>query len=521
MSQPNFLFIITDQLRADHTGFGGNPIVQTPNLDRLAQEGVQFEQAYAAHPICGPSRRTILTGRMPSVHGAWDNGTPLDWDANTFVRVLRQHGYRTAHIGKSHIQEMFDGAPPDAGADMPSFYHPPGVGTAINPTWEEGWEQWEIGNRHRKEWLDVPKDFYGFDHVDLICGHDDLPSGHYFHWLKQQGLNLSKIGGPKNALQQYEGWNQVYQSSVPEELYPTSYVTQRAIEFLEKAQQDDHPFFLFASYPDPHHPFTSPGRYYDMYDPDSIPLPGTFYDTHPDSMPHIQEMIANRGQDHHGPFPFSLAEDQFRHAAAVEYGSITMIDEGIGQLLATLKRMSLDENTVLVFCSDHGDVFGDHGLMLKHAIHYRGVIRIPLIIKAPDMSAGKCQSLVSLLDMGQTILDLASCPAFKGMQGHSLCPILKDPSDSVRDRVLIEEGMPVDVTGQGSAYCLRTLVTEDARLTIYEGFDHGELFDLKNDPDEMNNLFAKAEGRQLRAEMMEKLVYTMMAYTNYGKAPEV
>ena len=198
-----------------------------------------------------------------------------------------------------------------------------------------------------------------------------------------------------------------------------------------------------------------------------------------------------------------------------------MIDEGVGELLATLKRLGLDENTVIVFTSDHGDMFGDHGLMLKHAIHYQGVIRIPLLIKVPGISSGKSQSLVSLLDMAQTILELTSYPAYKGMQGHSLCPILKEPTASVRDRVLIEEGMPIDVTGQGSAYCLRTLVTEEARLTIYDGFDHGELFDLKNDPDEMNNLFAKAEGRPLRAEMMEKLVYTMMAYTNYGKAPSV
>ncbi len=521
MKQPNFLFIITDQLRADHVGFGGNEIVQTPNLDRLAQQGVQFEQAFVPNPICGPCRRSVLTGRMSSVHGGWDNGTALDWDANTFVRVLRQHGYQTAHIGKSHIQEMFGGPPPDIGPDMLPMYHHPGEGNAINPNWEEGWDQWEVGHRHSKEWVEIPEDFYGFDHVDLVCGHQDLPSGHYIHWVREQGVDDKKIGGPRNALQRYEGWNQVYQSSVPEELYHTSYVTQRSIEFLEKAQEDERPFFLFASYPDPHHPFTSPGRYYDMYDPDSIPVPDTFYDSHEDSMPHIKEMIAHRGKDHHGPFPFSIDEEQLRHATAVEYGSISMIDEGIGEILATLKRLGLDENTVVVFTSDHAEMFGDHGLMLKHALHYQGVIRVPLIIKAPGTSSGKCESMASLLDLGQTILDLALCPEYKGMQGHSLRPILEDPTASVRDRVYIEEGMPVDVTGQGSAYCLRTLVTEDARLTIYDGFEHGELFDLKNDPNEMNNLFAKPEGQQLRTEMMEKLVYTMMAYTNHGKPPQV
>lgn len=525
MDRPNVLFIITDQLRSDHTGFGGNSVVKTPNLDRLADESVRFRRAYCAHPLCGPSRRTLLTGRMPSVHGSWDNGTPLDWDANTFVRVLREHGYRTGHVGKSHIQEIFDRPPPNAGDDIPTVYPPEGEGKAINPTWGADWDQWELGSRHKKEWVEMPEDYYGFDSAEIICGHEDLPSGHYLHWAKQRakqkGLDLDLIGGPQNALQRYDGWNQVYQSSVLEELYPTTYVTQRSIDFLEKSQDDDRPFFLFASYPDPHHPFTAPGRYYDMYDPDDVPLPDTFYDTHEASMPHIQAMIRERGKDHRGPFPFSIDEEQYRHASAVQYGLISMIDDGIGQILATLKQLGVDENTIVVFTSDHGDMFGDHGLMLKHAIHYQSVINIPLLIKAPGIEAGQTDSMASLLDIGRTILDLTNCPTYQGMQGHSLVPALHDTSVAVRDRVLIEEGMPLDVTRQGSAYCLRTLVTEEARLTIYEGFEHGELFDLQNDPDELNNLFAKPEGQPLRAKMMEKLVYTMMAYSNQGKVPPI
>ena len=519
MAQPNILFIITDQLRPDHTGFGGNNIVKTPNLDRLAEKSMQFDRTFTAHPICGPSRRTLLTGRMPSTHRAWDNGTPLDWDANTFVRVLRTNGYRTGHIGKSHIQEMFD-VPPDM-QDAPDLFFLSGEGEAVNPKREDGWDAWEYGGRHREEWVEMPEDYYGFDHVELVCGHNDRPGGHYIHWARERGLDESTMGGPQNALKRYDSWNQIYQSSTPEELYPTSYVTERSVAFLEKAQADDRPFFLFASFPDPHHPFSPPGHYYDMYDADEIPLPATFYDSHEDSMPYVQELVANRGNDHRGPFPFCMDEDQYRKATAVEYGSITMLDEAVGKLLATLERLGLDDNTVIVFTSDHADAFGDHGLMLKHAIHYLGVLQVPLLIHAPGMAAGKCDSLVSLLDIGQTMLDLASCPEYKGMQGHSLSPILAGSAESVRDRVLVEEGMPVDVTGLGSAYCLRTLVTDDARLTIYDGFEHGELFDLRRDPDEMNNLFAKPEGRELRAEMMEKLLYTMMAYTNYGKATEI
>ena len=103
---PNILLIVTDQHRADHTGSGGNPLVQTPNLDRLARRGMVFDQAFVANPICMPNRSTLMTGRMPSVHGTRFNGVPLDWRANTFVRRLRTEGYRTGLIGKSHLQNM-------------------------------------------------------------------------------------------------------------------------------------------------------------------------------------------------------------------------------------------------------------------------------------------------------------------------------------------------------------------------------------------------------------------------------
>ena len=149
MDSPNFLFIILDQLRADHTGFGGNEIVQTPNMDRLAQEGMVFDRAYVPNPISGPCRRSILTGRMPSVHGGWANPTPLDWDANTFVRVLRENGYQTALIGKSHIQEMFDkppdmagDGPPPKGAAPPQMLKLPEGEGPIKHNWPDGWDRW-------------------------------------------------------------------------------------------------------------------------------------------------------------------------------------------------------------------------------------------------------------------------------------------------------------------------------------------------------------------------------------------
>ncbi|MEM8863697.1 MAG: sulfatase-like hydrolase/transferase, partial [Chloroflexota bacterium] len=150
----NFIFIMTDQLRPDHTGFGGNTIVQTPNLDKLAAESRRFNRAYCASPLCGPSRSSIFTSRMPSAHGNWLNTLGLDWEANTFVRVLKENGYRTALIGKSHLQdfasrkEVREGRP-NLPLDLPNReaimrfkrYLPEGDGKAVNRPWPENWNK--------------------------------------------------------------------------------------------------------------------------------------------------------------------------------------------------------------------------------------------------------------------------------------------------------------------------------------------------------------------------------------------
>lgn len=213
--QPNFLFLITDQHRADHTGFGGNSEIQTPQLDALAQRSVRFDRAYVANPICMPNRSTILTGRQPSVHGTRCNGVSLDPSNETFVRVLAEAGWRTALIGKGHFQNMGHG--PGA-AD--SFFRTPG--DAIQRQHPEGWNLYEDLDRHRKERVAFPDRYYGFDHVDVTVDHGDRCGGHYYQWLLDQGVVPEQLQGPENALQRAECWNQIYQTALPEDLYPTS-----------------------------------------------------------------------------------------------------------------------------------------------------------------------------------------------------------------------------------------------------------------------------------------------------------
>lgn len=511
---PNFLFLIADQLRADHVGFSGNAIVRTPHLDALAARATVFDRAYVANPVCMPNRASIMTGRMPSVHGTRCNGIALDAHANTFVRRLHAAGYRTSHIGKSHLQTM--------GISRARLRQSENA-TIVEDAWlasaAPGWDEHENVERYRDGAAPECRDFYGFERAQFAILHGDHVTGHYEHWLRAQGHDPARITGWHNALARYDGWNQVYQTALPVDVHPSSYVAQQTIAELAAAKRDGRPFCIHASWPDPHHPFTPPGHYYGMFDPDAMPLPRTFADKHADSLPHYRQMLANRGHMlFRGVDGWAPTADQFRHALAAEYGCLALLDDCVGQILAALAREGLADNTVVVFTSDHGDMFGDHGILLKHAMHYAGCIRVPLLIARPGQHGSRVPALVSSIDLAPTLLDLAGVAAFHGIQGHSLSPLLDAATASVRDSVLIEEDEQQDMTGAGVPTRMRTLVCDEGRLTVYQGHTHGELF-AAADGDEMRNLYAKPRGRKLREQLRERLLEAMLAHADTAPRP--
>ena len=205
--------------------------------------------------------------------------------------------------------------------------------------------------------------------------------------------------------------------------------------------------------------------------------------------------------------------------AARAYGMIAMVDDGIGRVLKTLEESGLADDTIVIFTTDHGDMFGDHGMMLKGAMHYDGCIHVPLLIKAPGKEAGVSQSLVGSLDLAATALSLAGAEGYQGLQGHDLTPLLDDPSITPRDSVLIEEDQVHDMVHTGKSLRMRTLVTDAARLTVYDGLVHGELFDRVNDPNEMRNLYGQPEGAALQAEMTTRLAQAMMSHADHSPRP--
>jgi arylsulfatase A-like enzyme len=217
---------------------------------------------------------------------------------------------------------------------------------------------------------------------------------------------------------------------------------------------------------------------------------------------------------------FGANRDLVQHAMAAEFGMIEMMDRGIGEVIAALVRLGLAENTVVVFTSDHGDMFGDHGLMLKATMHYQGCLRVPLVFAMPangsDQARGvRTRAFASSLDLAQTFIDLAGAKPFVDMQGHSLKPLIEDPNAAVRDQCLTEEDFPLALIGSPLPLHTRTLHAGRFRYSQYSSGEV-ELYDLTNDPLERHNLAQDQAHRADRAEMAERLAAAMMAAAPMG-----
>jgi arylsulfatase A-like enzyme len=517
---PNFILIITDQHRADHLGCYGNNVVKTPNIDRLAENGTRFDRFYVATPICMPNRATLMTGRMPSLHGARQNGIPLSLTATTFVDIMRAAGYDTALIGKCHLQSINGNLPtvgmpePDPNLTAPPEY----LREADNTLSKHGRYDQELPSTWESNpGFEPTLPYYGFNHVDLAIGHGDKAIGHYGRWLKERHPDSDSLRGPKNQLPgNHYIAPQAWRTRIPEELYPTAYVAERTINYLENYARTDRskPFFIQCSFPDPHHPFTPPGRYWDMYDPAAVSLPSSFNSGERPIPPHLQKLYDERAQDKSnkdGQRTFAVTEREAREAIALTYGMITMVDDAIGSILGWLKMLRLDEDTVVLFTSDHGDFMGDHRLLLKGALHYRGLVRVPFIWNDPQTEAGGLTNsgLCGTLDIARTILARAGLQGHNGMQGVNLLPAVHGEKTG-HDSLIIEEHQRRGYMGLANNFRARSLITQDHRLTLYEGADWSELYDLVNDPGEMNNLWDNPQARDRRCALTEQLARRMM-----------
>jgi arylsulfatase A-like enzyme len=349
-----------------------------------------------------------------------------------------------------------------------------------------------------------PTPYYGFDEVMLTAGHGDVCGGHYIEWLEDK--QYEKLDYLKNRLTAI--FEYYYETVLSEELYPTAFITDKTVEFLERhseGKNEDKPFFLHCSYNDPHHPVCPPGKYKHIYAPEDIELPSNFNDAE-NLLEH--EFLGPQLKDKRFVhlLPQKVDKEVAKTFIALSYGSIAMIDDGVGKILKALERLGLADNTMVIFTSDHGDLLGDHGLILKGPAHYRSIINIPLLWKVPGMTKRSVSdSLVSTIDIPKTILNILGVKEKRhpeAFQGYDITPLLNDPNQKVREHLLIEHDEEI---AKDKIMRLRTLITERHRLTLYDGYENlGDIFDLQSDPDEINNLWDS--NKELRSKLTEELL---------------
>jgi|GEM_PF-6614816 len=265
---------------------------------------------------------------------------------------------------------------------------------------------------HSDEPAEFPSPYYGFDHVDMVTAHGDKANGHYRQWFRDKHPDWEALHDPANELPHDYSCPQAYRTPVPEESYPTAYIRDRARDYLTAHTDRDSPFFCYVSFPDPHHPFNPPGKYWDLYDPDDFELPTRFED-HRNPPPPL--LAARQYFEEHGggqrtpQHAFMETDRHVREAMALTAGMISMIDDAVGALVQTLKDTGQYDNTVIIFNADHGDYLGDFNMLQKGAWAQRSIHRVPMIWSDPrEREARTTTALASTIDISATIRRL--CP---------------------------------------------------------------------------------------------------------------
>ncbi len=488
MKRPNILLITSDQQHWNTIG-ARNPEVKTPNLDRLVREGTSFDRAYCPNPTCTPTRASIITGMYPSQHGAWTLGTKLLEDRHTLGEDLSASGYRTALVGKAHFQPL--------------------KGTEEHSSLEAYPLLQDLAY-----WKSFNEPFYGFDHVELARNHTNEAhvGQHYALWMEEKGcLNwrdyyLEPTGSMDTSM--------LHKWAIPERYHYNTWIAERTNALLSDYSKQDSPFFLWSSFFDPHPPYLVPEPWDTMYDPDKLTLPTISPGEHQLNPPHFgmtQQQNPDfgpwkeTGQEIHGYHSHQrFDESEQRRNMATYYGMISMMDHYIGKILDQLDELGLTHNTIVVFTSDHGHFFGQHGLHYKGGFHYEDLIRVPFIVRYPGQVPADVRSdaLQSLVDLAPTFLSLTDIKIPDAMTGINQSEVwLGHRQTGVRDHILCE------FRHEPTSIHQKTYVNDRYKITVYYNQTYGEIFDLEVDPGEINNLWDSPNYASLKSELLLKYAW--------------
>jgi arylsulfatase A-like enzyme len=468
-----------DQLRADHLGCYGNPDVKTPNINRLASEGCLCDRSVVSNPVCMPSRASMFTGQYPQAHGLRYNGCTLPPSRIVLPEILRQNGYQTASIGKIHLS----GGPHEVS----------------NPSDKKEFQDYEEKSFWEGD-KELPLPYYGLEYVYLVDGHGNYAYGSYKQELakkhpgmheKLQMENASYL--PKDDLKDFG--HGCWEQPIPEEYHYNTYIADKTIDYI-KNRDKDKPFFVWCSFPDPHHPYTTPKPYSTMYDPDKIQFNPKRREGEMNHLPKYMKEISEKQSDCLY-WSYNDSDENFRTMTAYTYGMISMVDKNIGRIMDSLNAEELTDDTIIVFLSDHGDMLGDHGLNQKGPFLFESLVRVPTIWRFPDRVAEnkKSDALVSTVDFCPTVLDMLGIDIPGCVQGRSYKSMLRDGSDEFRDWAYIEFDTPI-YTSQRQIRSKKWALTYDLKG------EEGMLFDLEHDPDELNNLWNDPKYKATKNELL-------------------
>lgn len=484
--RPNILLITSDQQHWDTIG-AFNPEIHTPNLDRLVREGTAFGRAYCPNPTCTPSRSSIITGMYPSQHGAWTLGTKLLEDRHTVGEDFSLAGYQTALIGKAHFQPL------RSTEEYPSLEAYPILQDL--PYWD---------NFHGP--------FYGFDHVELARNHTNEAhvGQHYALWMEQKGCSNYRdyFLPPTGTMDR----GQRYTWPIPEEYHYNTWIAERTNSLLEQYKEDESPFFLWSSFFDPHPDYLVPEPWDTMYDPDSLTIPALVPGEHDKNPPHFGmtqqdnpdfSHYKETGYGTHGYHTHKRTEEERKKAVAIYYGMISLMDKYIGRILDKLDALGLTDDTLVVFTSDHGHFFGQHGLQAKGGFHYEDLIRLPFIARFPGhIPANRTTDAIqSLVDLAPTFLSFSGLQIPPAMSGVDQKHVWLGKSGQARDHAICEFRHEPTTIHQ------KTYVDARYKLTVYYNQTYGELFDLEQDPKELNNLWDDPASTELKSRLMLKYIW--------------
>lgn len=437
----NVLFIIADDLTATALSSYENTVSKTPNIDRLAAGGTRYTSAYSQYPVCGPSRASLMFGYYPNAtntYGYVSGRENVGSQRQSWPQLFKDNGYYTARVSK--IYHM----------GVPTDIEKGSNGQDDEASWTERF------NSQGPEWQAV--------------GEAELVQNNPYGDKPRKGGNVMTI----------------VKADGDDLVHSDGKTAEKAMELIREHKKD--PFFLAVGLVRPHVPFVAPKAYFDAYPHEQMVLPPKVENDWDD--------IPARGINYVTSVNGEMSEEQEKKAVAAYYASVAYMDAQVGKILDTLKEEGLEDNTIVIFTSDHGFHLGEHRFWMKVSLHEESV-RIPLIIKMPGKKAAVCNSFTELLDLYPTISELAGLKYPNNIQGKSLVKTLDDPDYQVRN-------MAFSVSQGGKSFLVRT--HKWAYIQYDEDAGAGmELFNMEYDPKQYNNLANNPMYADIVKEMQNRL----------------